>query len=138
MKEGTEKDQRAEARGLVKNMQRFEFIFLLIFMKNSLLITNDLSQCLQKSSQDIVNVMRLVKYSKRRLENMRNSGWDVLFQEVCEFCEKHKIEVLNMDALYVDNPRYPTNITNLHYYRVNLFYTVIDMQWQSSMTDSRK
>jgi hypothetical protein len=35
-----------------------------------------------------------------------------------------------MDDLCVDNPRNQTSITNLHYYRVNLFYTVIDMQLQ--------
>jgi hypothetical protein len=33
-----------------------------------------------------------------------------------------------MNDLYVDNPRNQTSITNLHYYRVNLFYTVIDIQ----------
>jgi hypothetical protein len=35
-----------------------------------------------------------------------------------------------MDDLYVDNPRNQTSITNLHYYHINLFYTVIDMQLQ--------
>jgi hypothetical protein len=36
---------------------------------------------------------------------MRDGGWEELLQEVCEFYEKHKIEVLNLDNLYVDNPR---------------------------------
>jgi hypothetical protein len=41
---------------------------------------------------------------------------------------RHNIQVLNMDDLYVDNPRNQTSITNLHYYHINLFYTIIDMQ----------
>jgi hypothetical protein len=61
---------------------------------------------------------------------MRDGGWEELLQKVCEFYEKHNIEVLNLDDLYIDNPQNQTSITNLHYYRVNLFYTVLDMQLQ--------
>jgi hypothetical protein len=84
----------------------------------------------KKKDQDIVNAMRLVKNAKIRLQKLRDSGWEELLQEVCEFCEIHNIQVLNMDDLYVDNPRNQTSIANLHYYRVNLFYTVIDIQLQ--------
>jgi hypothetical protein len=77
-----------------------------------------------------VNAMRLVKNAKIRLQKLRDSGWEELLQEVCEFCEIHNIQVLNMDDLYVDNSRNQTSIANLHYYRVNLFYTVIDIQLQ--------
>jgi Domain of unknown function (DUF4371) len=129
-KEGSKQLQRAQAHGLQRAMQKFEFVFLLHLMRNSLLITHDLSQTLQKKDQDIVNAMRLVKSAKIRLQKMRDSGWEELLKEVCEFCEEHNIQVLNMVDLYVDNPRNQTSITNLHYYRVNLFYTVIDMQLQ--------
>jgi hypothetical protein len=38
-------------------------------------------------------------------KKMRDSGWEELLQEVCEFCEIHNIQVLNMDDLYIDNPQ---------------------------------
>jgi hypothetical protein len=127
-KEGSKQSQRAQARGLQRVMQRFEFVFLLHLMRKLLLITHDLSQTLQRKDQDIVNAMCLVKNAKIRLQKMKDSDWEELLQEVLEFCETHNIQVLNMDDLYVDNPRNQTSIINLHYYRVNLFYTVIDMQ----------
>ncbi|XP_078172535.1 uncharacterized protein LOC144566387 [Carex rostrata] len=121
-------DQRAEARGVLRHMQSFEFVFNCHLLRNSLLITYDLSQFLQHKDLDLVNAMCLVKIAKSRLQKMRDSGWESLFQEVCAFCEKHNIEIPNMEDLHVDDPQCPTNTTNLHYYRVDMFYTVIDVQ----------
>jgi hypothetical protein len=72
--------------------------------------------------------MCLIKSAKIRLQKMRDGGWKELLQEVYEFYEKHNIQVINIDDLYVDNPRNQTSITNLHYYHINMFYTIIDMQ----------
>jgi len=124
-KEGSKQLQRAQAHGLQRTMQRFEFVFLLHLMRKSLLITHDLSQTLQKKDQDIVNAMRLVKNAKIRLQKMRDGGWEELLKEVCEFCEEHNIQVLNMNDLYVDNPRNQTSITNLYYYHINLFFRLL-------------
>jgi hypothetical protein len=66
-KEGSKQSQRAQVHGLQRAMQMFEFVFLLHLMRKSLLITNDLSQILQRKDQDIVNAMRLVKNAKIRL-----------------------------------------------------------------------
>jgi hypothetical protein len=71
--------------------------------------------------------MHLVKSAKTRLHKMRDSDWEELLQEACEFCEKHNIKILNLDDVYVDNPRNQISITNLYCYRVNLFYIVIGM-----------
>ena len=49
------------------------------------------------------------------------------------FCTTHDIFILNMDEIFVASGRPQRNTqqnTNLHYYRVELFYTVIDMQLQ--------
>jgi hypothetical protein len=126
--DGTTWEKRSEARGLRREMQTFEFVFVLFLMRETLIITHNLSQTLQCKNQDMVNAIRFVKFAKSRLQNMRDSGWESLFKDVCVFCEKHRIKVPNMEEEYFDNPRYPTSTTNLHYYRVDLFNTVIDMQ----------
>ena len=49
------------------------------------------------------------------------------------FCTTHDIPILNMNEIFVVNGRSRHNIqqnTNLHHYRIKLFYTVIDLQFQ--------
>ena len=77
--------------------------------------------------------MDLVKVSKQRLQVMRDDGWASLLAEVSLFYTSHDISILDMEAIFVvsGRPRHNTQQnTNLHYYRVELFYTVIDMQLQ--------
>ncbi|XP_059658418.1 uncharacterized protein LOC132304705 [Cornus florida] len=76
-------------------------------------------KALQRKDQDIVVAMSLVKLSKVQLQRMRESGWDSLLNEVSSFCVKHDIAIPNMD-----------DTSNLHHYRVDLFYSIIDMQLQ--------
>ena len=86
---------------------------------------------MQKKNQDIVNAMDLVKVSKQRLQVMREDEWESLLTEVSSFCTTHDISVLNMDEKFIVSGRSQRNTqqkTNLHHYRVELFYTVIDMQ----------
>ena len=65
-------------------------------MKRHILgITNELSQALQWSDQDIVNVIALVKVCKI-LQSMRNDGWHTLLNEVSLFCDKQDINIPNM------------------------------------------
>ena len=59
------KDSVAEANRLLREIQSFEFVFLLFLMKSILGITNDLSHALQKNDQEIVNAMTLVNTCKR-------------------------------------------------------------------------
>ncbi|KAK9990032.1 hypothetical protein SO802_025017 [Lithocarpus litseifolius] len=126
-------DQKVEARSIMRSILSFEFVFALHLMKNILGITNELSIALQKKNQDIVNAMDLVKVSKQRLQVMRDDEWIPLLTEVSSFCTTHDIPTLNMDEIFVVSGRPQRNtqqIKNLHHYRAELFYIVIDMQLQ--------
>ena len=123
----------AQATNLLNAIQCFEFTFHLYLMKMVWGITNNLSQALLRKDQDIVNAMNLVKFSKHRLQKMRDEGWESLLGEVFLFCDKHHIIVPNMLDLFVIRGRSRLNVeesTNLHHYRVEVFYVVIDMQLQ--------
>ena len=77
--------------------------------------------------------MDLIKVSRQRLQVMRDDEWISLLTEVSSFCTTHDIPILNMDEIFVVSGRPRRNTqqnTNLHHYRVELFYTVIDMQLQ--------
>ncbi|GMP69440.1 hypothetical protein CsSME_00028703 [Camellia sinensis var. sinensis] len=131
--DGSNSEQRAEANILLDSIQSFEFVFNLHLMKTILAITSELSQALQRKDQDIVNAMNLVQISKVRLQEMRESGWTSLLDDILSFCEKHEIDVPQMEDMFVARGRKMRNaqeITSLHYYRAELFYTVLDMQIQ--------
>ncbi|GAV59575.1 Dimer_Tnp_hAT domain-containing protein/DUF4371 domain-containing protein, partial [Cephalotus follicularis] len=68
--DGSNTEQRGEARVLLQLAQSFDFIFNLQLMRNVLGITNELSQVLQRKDHDIVNVMALVPISKQRLQKI--------------------------------------------------------------------
>ncbi|CAN1340134.1 Zinc finger MYM-type protein 1 [Linum perenne] len=87
----------------------------------------------RNKDQDIVNDIHLVKVSKRRLQDMRDNGWEVLFQEAVEFCSEQSIEVPNINDVYVrrgKSKRINERVTCLHHFQAEVFYTVIDMQLQ--------
>ncbi|KAK8925828.1 hypothetical protein KSP39_PZI018041 [Platanthera zijinensis] len=129
--EGPKGDQRTMARMLLGSMQSFEFAFTLHLMRSILAITSELSQALQRQDQDIVNAISLVELSKKRLQHMRDEGWQSLFEVVSTFCEKNEIIVPNMNERFIaqgKGKRKAPIITNLHHYQVEIFYNVIDMQ----------
>ncbi|KAJ9134880.1 hypothetical protein P3X46_032125 [Hevea brasiliensis] len=126
---GSDDPQRAKAIDLLDIMNRFEFVFVLHLMKKILGIT----QVLQRMDQDIVNAMNLVKVSKCRLQVIRENGLESLLLEVLEFCGKYDIAVLDVEDVYATrgrSRRRSEEMTNFHHYRVELFYYVIDMQFQ--------
>ena len=87
----------------------------------------------KKKDQDIVNAMTFVEVSKQRLQMMRDGEWEYLPNEVSLFCSKHDILIPNMDDMFIvrgRSRRKAPQVTNLHHYRVELLYTVIDMQLQ--------
>ncbi|XP_057464445.1 uncharacterized protein LOC130754290 [Actinidia eriantha] len=131
--DGSNFEQRAEANILLHSIQSFGFVFNLHLMRTILGITNELSQALQRKDQDIVNAMTFVQVSKRRLQMMRESGWSDLLANVSIFCEKHEIDVPDMNDMFITRGRRrckAQEMTNLHHYRVELLYTIIDMQMQ--------
>ena len=64
---------------------------------------------------------------------MRDNRWNFLLQEVALFCQEHNIDIPNIDDIYKARGRprrRAQEVTNAHQYRVELFYSVIDMQLQ--------
>ena len=63
--------------------------------------TNELSECLQRREQDILNAISLVRVAKARMQKLRSNGWDQFLQRVTLFCNKHGVQVPAMDGQYV-------------------------------------
>ncbi|XP_025806923.1 uncharacterized protein LOC112885543 [Panicum hallii] len=79
-------------------MESFNFVFIMKMMLKLFRITNELSQCLQRRDQNIVQAMSLLVDVKARLADLRSNGWEELFAEVQAFCDAKKIEIPSMDA----------------------------------------
>ncbi|KAI5314849.1 hypothetical protein L3X38_044025 [Prunus dulcis] len=128
-------DNLGEANRSLREIQSFEFVFHLCFMRSILGATNDLSQALQRKDQDIENAMTLVKVCKDQLQHMRENAFEALLDQVSSFCAKHDILVPNMDDAYVaqwrSHRRAPI-ITHLHHYRVDIF-----IEWQLAELNRR-
>ncbi|XP_062100138.1 uncharacterized protein LOC133806020 [Humulus lupulus] len=96
-------------------------------------ITNELSKALQRKDQDIANAMKLVEICKKRLQAMRDNEWDSFLNQVPNFCAKYNVDVPDMDDTFVAqgrSRRKTQEMTNLHHYRVEFFFVVIDIQLQ--------
>ncbi|XP_048594755.1 zinc finger MYM-type protein 1-like [Brassica napus] len=130
--EGADDSKRCQAYGLLKYFHTFDCVFYLQLMLFILGVTENLSMALQMKNQDISNAMSLVDSTKRELQKFREDGWDLLIGKVSSFCEKNKATMLVMDEEFVDlrRPRKKTGVTNLHHYKVNCFYAVMDLQLQ--------
>jgi hypothetical protein len=86
---------------MLGGFESFDFIFCLHLIFTILGYTNDLSECLQRREQDILNAITLVKAAKKRMEHLRNHGWDQFFDRVILFCNKHGVQVPAMEGNYV-------------------------------------
>ncbi|CAN6542536.1 unnamed protein product [Malus baccata var. baccata] len=131
IKSDRNQDNLGEAIGLFKDIQTFDFVFHLCLMRLILGITNELSQALQKKDQDIVNAMVLVEVCKQRLQSLRDDDFGDLLHDVEKFCEEHDIVIPNMEDLHFvprKSRRKAPKITNFHYYHVDLYFQVLDMQ----------
>ncbi|KAM3246860.1 hypothetical protein P3L10_008627 [Capsicum annuum] len=78
--------QKARAIGYLRTCQTFEVAFILHLMRDILAITNELNESLQKKEQDIANIVLFVKVVKKRLQDLRDEGWDPLIKNVSKFC----------------------------------------------------
>ncbi|XP_074315145.1 uncharacterized protein LOC141651326 [Silene latifolia] len=123
--------KRGEADKAYDDMTSFEFVLVLHIMID-FGITNDLCQALQRKSQDILNAMHLVSNTKILIQKLRDDGWENLLQQVLLFCNNHEIEVPNMEDHYIygrGRYRQPKDrVTNLHYFRFDVFNAAIDSQ----------
>ncbi|KAK4269941.1 hypothetical protein QN277_023034 [Acacia crassicarpa] len=124
---------RTDAGSILYAMEDFEFAFLLHLMKLILGISYELSQALQRKDQDLLNAIGLVKVVKSRLQEVRDNGFDKLLQETNIFANKYDIDIPNMNDVYCPKGRSRRrleSVTFLHYFKVELFNTVIDTQVQ--------
>jgi hypothetical protein len=82
--DSTAGSNRADGDTAFKYLTSFEFVFILCMMREILETTEHLGQALQKKSQDIINVVRLVRTTKVLLEEMRSDhGWETFFLRGC-------------------------------------------------------
>ncbi|PRQ22643.1 putative HAT dimerization domain, ribonuclease H-like domain-containing protein [Rosa chinensis] len=110
-------------------MMRFDFVFCLLLMHDVMRITDFLCQSLQKKAIDILNALNFLSITKSKLQDMREDGWDNLIMKVASFCCEYDIIMPDMSAPYKKGIRAcEQNITNEHYYRVNILNAVIDFQ----------
>jgi hypothetical protein len=125
-------DERNPSRagGLVQIMESFSFVFIMKMMLQILRITNELSLILQRKDQNVVQAMSLIIDVTTRLNNLRSEGWEPLFEETKAFCLAKCIPIPNMSDQV---PRFGrsrkggrNNITQDHYFRVDIFYAAID------------
>jgi hypothetical protein len=91
VKHGEDSYQRANASNAMDAITTFDFAFSCFFMRKVLSITNELSQALQRMEQDITNAMSLVTIAKGHLQDLRDSGWDLLLAEVHLFVRLIKL-----------------------------------------------
>ncbi|KAL9690549.1 hypothetical protein QQ045_010951 [Rhodiola kirilowii] len=131
--DGYTHSQRGEASSIYETMTSFYFVFIMHLMREVLDISSCLCNALQLQSQDILNAMSLVTYSKSLLQKLRDDGWSNLVESVKTFCGKVNIEVPDFSAQRKTKrgaSHQRNGITVEHYYKVYIFYTVIDSQLQ--------
>jgi hypothetical protein len=93
--------------------------------------TNELSECLQRRDQDILNAISLVNIAKSRMQQLRSDGWDNFLERATSFCIAHDVEVPALDGAYVHYgklARYARarNQTNDDHFRRKVYIGVID------------
>ncbi|XP_071713304.1 uncharacterized protein [Rutidosis leptorrhynchoides] len=128
--EGSNGSNQNQAHGLLKYLKSFDFVFYLHLMLHILGLTNILSHALQRKDQDIIEAVQLVEVTKEKLQDLRTNGFEPLLEKVSSFCEEHGIRILKMDEDCLNSRRQKEKITNQHYYEVECFNTVLDMQIQ--------
>ncbi|XP_024164702.1 uncharacterized protein LOC112171814 [Rosa chinensis] len=124
--------QTGEAVAVLKAMRSFDFVFCLLLMHKLMKITEVLCQTLQRKSLDFVHVMKFVGRTKSFLQEMREEGWDDLVRNVETFCEKHDIDMHDMNARYKDGTdrrcQQRDFITVEHHYHIDVFNALVDFQ----------
>ncbi|WVZ71843.1 hypothetical protein U9M48_020377 [Paspalum notatum var. saurae] len=119
------------AQTMLQVFKSFEFVFILHLMNEIFGYTNDLYNALQRREQNIVNAKDLLEFTNVELDVLRNYGWGEFLQNVTAFCEKYKVEVVDMNGKYVPMQRdknFYKNAINYHRFHADMFLGVIDRQ----------
>ncbi|XP_071713640.1 uncharacterized protein [Rutidosis leptorrhynchoides] len=128
--EGNNASSQNQAIGLLKYLKSFDFVFNLHLMLRILGLTNILSKAFQRKDQDIVEAVQLVSSTKAKLQELKTNGFEIVLKKVLSFCEEHGIRILKIDEDCSNSRRQREKITNQHYYEIECFNTVLDMQIQ--------
>jgi hypothetical protein len=111
-------------------MESFEFVFIMHLVIKLLGKTNDLSQCLQKKDQTIVHAVGLIGATLQKINEIRQNGWEELFEDAKSFCLQYNIIVPNMldttTARGHSRGRGGKLITYQHYFNHEIFNVVLD------------
>jgi hypothetical protein len=122
--------QRTCAAGLLKQMESFEFVFIMHLVIKLLGKTNDLSQCLQKKDQNIVRAIGLIGATLQKINEIRQNGWEELFEDAKSFCLQYNIIVPNMLDTTTARGHFRGRggqlITYQHYFNHEIFNVVLD------------
>jgi len=76
----------------------------------------------------LLEAAKLINGTKRALNNLRQKGFDLMLAKVTSFCEKNKINMLNMAEPYGNQRSRKNVVTNRHHFEVEVYNTVLDMQ----------
>jgi hypothetical protein len=128
----SQKTECAHAQTMLTIFKSYEFVFMAHLMQTILGFTADLNDALQKKDQDIVNAVELISLTKMQMYALREeAGWEDFLKELDSFCVKNKIKITDMDRFYKPvgrDRRFFIKIKNLHRFRVDMFFSVIDRQ----------
>ncbi|KAL6540509.1 hypothetical protein OROMI_024392 [Orobanche minor] len=130
LEDATNQEQKGIAQGLLEKMETFKFVFMLHLMKEILGITNDLSEALQRKTQNIINAVTMVRFMKVQLQSLREEKWEAFLEGVKKFCVDNFIEVPNMEdriPIRGRSRREGQAVTYFHLYRVEIYCGVIDL-----------
>nr|XP_016469117.1 PREDICTED: uncharacterized protein LOC107791543 [Nicotiana tabacum] len=128
--QGSNYEGKVLAKSLVEDIRSYEFVCILHVMLKILAITYDLNMALQRKDQDIVSAMKLVDFSKRQLQTMRESKWNSLMEDVSSFCDKNGIVIPKIDEKYGlgKSKHKSSTVTYSHHLHVDVFCAAIDFQ----------
>ena len=114
---------------MVGAFESFDFVFYAHLMFVILGYTNELSECLQRREQDILNAISLITVAERRMQQLRSDGWEQFLQKVTLFCNKHGVNVPAMEDNYIPygrSTRFVQNQRNDDHFRREVYIGVID------------
>ena len=126
--EGGTTDNQRRAAGILKFFTSYEFVFYLYMMYDIFSVTSTLSKQLQRKDLDILEAASMVRATDDALKSLRHTGFERILPKVASFCQKHNIDTLDMDDLYVGARNRKTSKTNRFHFEVEIFNTVVDMQ----------
>jgi len=75
----------------------------------------------------------LLMIPKNNYKEIRNEGWEKLISKVIKICNKHDIDVPDMDAPYAQRKKpiqhsSTSSVSNLHHYKNDCLFSILDLR----------